>query len=1382
MKRTSVRYVAVAAFLLALLGGTYAVQAWRLAHIQASGEAAQREASAHALRVVAQEVAQLEADLMRRAEALARLPTVRRALQDSSARGEAVQVFADLSLPEGVAAELYTPTPELVAWQGPSMPFGPATRTTRFLSSPQTATVSDGALRQAIVVWLPVREGRRVLGAVRVLRLVRTRVPVRNQYLRDFDLAEEWQARAGIPVDVAFGAPSGAVADSTTHLLRGSDETVVARVTVPVPPLAVLEASVRKEMGDIAVFWGALLAGWILAGLWMLSAWVIPQPMRTQGEDRPRRAWSAAVLAFAVAAGAWLGLRYVLLALGIPARWFAVPYALAGGGSDVPLFDPVYLASGFGGGVIGSVGELIVTAVFAVVLGVAWLRFALRVLQHVRSAERADHERQADAVPRHSVVRWAVEAFVAACAGAAVVGVTAFLIRRGTLDATLPYFDRTDAFPSALVMLVFGSFLLLVLTAMLVLTGLGVLVRVKGRGWFLGGMATVAVVLAVMYALTDLGSGLPWLVAAAFFAVGGAAAWWMERGPDAWAGPLTLRGALLAVLVLAALTYPIAYRAAQDKQAARIVDAAEEFADGEDARVAFALEGVLLDARASEAVHGALANRRSLAARAAVFDSLATDLVTGSLLAALADYTVALTILGPGSDTLGTYREIAPPGDPEIFGALGAADPLSFGSLRRRYAADTAPGFVVERASAPEGRGKYRYAGIGPIRRDGDGAILGWVTAQAEPKPSRYVSETPFPRVLVPAGLTNVVESDLAFAEFRDGVLVRARGDDYGRFRLPAEVRRVLRDRDVVWQREQVGSEPVRVYYRRIVEANGRDRVISVREPGVIVFDHLYFYLRMLLPALVLGLLAYALGVAVRRRAGVLRRRSRLRDRVLNRFLLVGVASVVLTGLVGQQVVVVQNRQSVQEQLKRRLARVEAELYAEARLRSGGNVPLYQLIDRARPDVVGPRLGLDVNLYRGADLIASSRSQLVRQQLIDRRLPADVFEALYVRGERYAFTEERIGTFTFTTGYEALPNDAGRPGAVIAIPTLPEQTAIEADQARMIAYLFGVLLLLLVGIFLITTLLANRLTRPFRRLRAGLLAVGAGEELAEPIPVESSDEIGELIETFNAMRYQLEESRRKLAQQERELAWREMARQVAHEIKNPLTPMKLSVQHLRRAHRAEPADAAAGNGEPRRFSALLDRITTTLIEQIDALTRIANEFSSFARLPNRHLERLDLNVVIREAAALIGEEEHARIALALSDEPLPVEADREELRRVYINLFKNALQAMPEDERGTVTVRTERRAGAPGEAVAAWAFSAVRDPGTGIPEEARAKVFQPNFSTKTSGMGLGLAITKKAVEDLNGEIYFETAVGVGTTFFVRLPLAQEAAAEGEAHG
>ncbi len=1358
--RLFARYVAVAAFLSLVLAGMLALRTWRVERVADREDAAQQEAVTYALRVIQQEVRTLEASLLRRAESLARDPVVVRVLQMEDwdmAKRIAVERFARLRLPEGMSAELYTPMPSLMAWNGPSLPLGAATRATRFLADTQVGIASDGTIRQGLVLWLPIRAEDRVIGAVRLTQLIKARVPIRNRYLRDFDVTEAWRAKAGVPFEVQIGPRTSVGIQNPRRAIRGFDGTVLAYADIPAPSLAALQSAMRSEMGDMIAFWMVLLAGWGLAGLWMVQEWAARRAARMRATHTVQ-AWLPSGVLMVALGVAWWGYRYLLLALNVPARWLVGPGQQVGRmESDVALFDPAYLASGVGGGVLGSIGELVVTVFFAALFGVAWLRFAVRVLHGRRRMERAE------AVFQRPRIGWVVGSAVGTAVGLGIVAVFALLVHRAVLDATLPYFDRTGPLPQGLILIVFGALLLLAFAVMTLVTGIAVLARARGTTRLLGGLGIVALVLAVAYRWTGIDQLLPWWSAAAFFGVAAFGAWWLERGPDAWADPLALRGTFFGALVLAALTYPVLYDAAQGKQVARIEDAAREFADGEDARVAFALEGVLLDARASGIVRDALLNQGPDSNRSERFDSLATDLVTGSLLAALADYTVSLAFLNPDGDTLGRYREVPPAGvPPEVFGTVASApgEALSFQTLRGRYTADTAPGFLVERESAG-GAGKYRYAGVGPVRRERDGTVIGWVDARAEPKPVRYVSETPFPRVLVPAGLAGIVESELAFAEFRDGVLVRTRGDDYGRFRLPPTVDAMLRDQGDVWYDEQVGGEQARVYYRK---EQPTGRVVAVREPGVVIFDHLYFYLRLLVPALVLALGVFLIGRLVRQRAGVLLRRGRLRDRVLNRFLFVGVASVALTGVIGQEVVVTQNRQAVEERLKRRLARVEDALYAEASGGAGESVPLYRLIDRARPDVVGPRLGLDVNLYRGADLVASSRSQLVRQQLIDRRLPIGVYEALYIEGERYAFAEEHIGTFSYTTGYEALPDSAGHPGAVIAVPTLPEQIAIEADQARMVAYLFGVLLLLLVGIFFITTLLANDLTRPFRRLRAGLLAVGAGEG-GEPIPVETQDEVGEVIETFNAMQYQLEESRRKLAQQERELAWREMARQVAHEIKNPLTPMKLSVQHLRRAHRDQPPSGEAETDG--RFGSLLDRITGTLIEQIDALTRIANEFSSFARLPERYLERLDLGEVIREAAALLDEEAHAEIILALGGSPLPVMADREELRRVYINLLKNALQAMPENERGTITVRTERQT----EDGAVWAWSAVRDTGTGIPEEAREKVFQPNFSTKTSGMGLGLAITKKAIEDVQGEISFETELGTGTTFVVRLPLA-----------
>jgi signal transduction histidine kinase len=220
--------------------------------------------------------------------------------------------------------------------------------------------------------------------------------------------------------------------------------------------------------------------------------------------------------------------------------------------------------------------------------------------------------------------------------------------------------------------------------------------------------------------------------------------------------------------------------------------------------------------------------------------------------------------------------------------------------------------------------------------------------------------------------------------------------------------------------------------------------------------------------------------------------------------------------------------------------------------------------------------------------------------------------------------------------------------------------------------------------------------------------------------------------------------------------------------------MKLSIQHLRRAFRRKQAEAG---DEDAGFAALFDRITTTLIEQIEALVRIADEFSTFARLPTRVLEPLDLNEVIREAVRLMNQEQVNQeaadcIELKLHPAPLPIEADREELRRIYINLLKNALQAIPDDRTGRVEVATA--GGGDDEAGDPKAYSWIIDNGTGIPPDVQDKIFEPNFSTKTGGTGLGLAIAKKSVDELGGTIGYDTAEGEGTTFWLELPLSKEA--------
>lgn len=626
---------------------------------------------------------------------------------------------------------------------------------------------------------------------------------------------------------------------------------------------------------------------------------------------------------------------------------------------------------------------------------------------------------------------------------------------------------------------------------------------------------------------------------------------------------------------------------------------------------------------------------------------------------------------------------------------------------------------------------------------------------------------TPISGVLLPSGSNDALFDTFSAAEFHDGFLVRSTGRDFGRYRLPEDVVQALLRQPTLWKNERLEGGAWQGYYMRGEPAPAMDsfpnavRVFAVRAPRVTLFDHLYYLLRLTMGGLVIGLLCYMAGVWVRHRQGLLPApHVRFRDKVLNALIGIGIILVGLVGVVGQQAVTVESRQSVQRWLHRHLDRVEQVLAAEAR---SGERP-SSVLGRMHIDSLAARVGIDLNVYEGHTISRLSRPQLIRDRLVDRRLPVEAYKALYTDADRVTFTDERVGSFTYMAGFKALSGEQGRPRYVVSTPILPEQEIIEEERADTVAYLFGSLLLLVLLVALTGLLLANAISKPIARLRSGLKAVAVGR-FGNTLPVDSRDEIGELVETFNEMQQQLAESHIKLARQERQLAWREMARQVAHEIRNPLTPMKLSVQHLRQAF----ADRVNEPGARNRFGQVFDRITATLIEQIDSLARIASEFHAFARMPSREMQRMDMNDVIREAIALMQEESEIGIRSALSEEPLFVEADRAELRRNYINLIKNALQSISEPETGKVEVRTEREE-ADGQA---WGCSYVVDNGSGIEEEVGWKIFEPHFSTKTSGTGLGLAIVKKSIEEIRGTIGFTTEAGKGAIFWIRLPLMDD---------
>ena len=316
-----------------------------------------------------------------------------------------------------------------------------------------------------------------------------------------------------------------------------------------------------------------------------------------------------------------------------------------------------------------------------------------------------------------------------------------------------------------------------------------------------------------------------------------------------------------------------------------------------------------------------------------------------------------------------------------------------------------------------------------------------------------------------------------------------------------------------------------------------------------------------------------------------------------------------------------------------------------------------------------------------------------------------------------------------------------------------DQDEIWAPGRELRSFFLLATVVLVAGTLMVAAWAARRITRPLHQLADHAAEVARGN-LAVRTEVRTGDELQQLAGTLNQMSADLQASQRKLAAAEREAAWREMAKQVAHEIKNPLTPIQLSAQQLLKAY----------DDDSPRFPEILKRTCKAISDHVELLRQIASDFSAFAGFPVRQLETLELDAQI--ADALDPYEGHDTIVVERrtdGDSPL-IEADRSELRRVLLNLVENAVDAMPQGGRLTVSRHRLQQDGA------TMVELRISDTGVGIAPEDRARLFEPFFSTKSGGTGLGLAICRRAVTDLGGTIAIESEVGLGTTVIIRLPV------------
>ena len=465
---------------------------------------------------------------------------------------------------------------------------------------------------------------------------------------------------------------------------------------------------------------------------------------------------------------------------------------------------------------------------------------------------------------------------------------------------------------------------------------------------------------------------------------------------------------------------------------------------------------------------------------------------------------------------------------------------------------------------------------------------------------------------------------------------------------------------------------------------------------------------------------------------------------------LVLLASILIGGIT-----VLQYKQEAQEYHTERLERKEEAIrehikfVVESTTYEVSEENVYLILrERDKIHEISQVHNMPINVYSlEGDLILKS-NQSFFPDTTDLRLDRTIVEKLESSSRKRVIEQTIKNDKRFQSSYTYITDNKFRPLAILNLPYLEDDYFITRDLRNFLVKLTEVYLFMLVLAILLAYFLSKYITRSLKTVSEKIHQTRLDKKNQKIEIGNVSEEIYTLVTAYNSMIDELEESAVKLATSEREQAWREMAKQVAHEIKNPLTPMRLSVQSFHR--KFDPKDP--------NIEQKVEEFSDTLITQIDTMSSIASAFSNFAKMPAQQNETLNVPKIVKLALDIFNED---YILFSSEKEEIVAKFDRTQLIRVVTNLVKNAVQAVEKEKHPAVLVTVTEEDGR--------ACLTVSDNGVGISEENKEKIFEPKFTTKSSGMGLGLAMVKNIVESCGGSIHFTSKLNKGTIFKVLFP-------------
>ncbi len=1207
--------------------------------------------------------------------------------QDSLTQTACFEVLQQYPVSD-LSIELYDAQKNLLSWSGNR---NPIVDTVRFQPE-ESSFILQGSIYTYLILVSPVIQHNSMLGYVVGKRLFDVNYPINNRFVNDKAFSGTFTEALGIDPDFDFSDdahpdPDGRVLSIPLNNFQ-SRQMGFAYLPRSLESGYVDEASKHFELITQTVAFVLLLL--LIITIYQFAA---------------KKFHPVVKIMFSVA-GIWL-LRYILV-------WTNLSAQLVGG----KIFDPAYFASSFGFGIAQSVGDLLISSVcllLTVVIVVLPLlkRHTLELKETIHSALKN--------------IRTIMLLVVLALLVCLMMRGYSATIQSAVFDSTLSYNDATDILPSFGLLLMLASLFVvgfsLVLAVFAIMFSSYLYIRKSfnfGNGFAWTFLICIVTFVSILFGelqphpLLDQSDRLFYLYGLISLV------YLFTTKKISFSHPFNFKSIVLmggfAVLILV----PQLDKKVHDLDQLHIELAAQEIVRPKDTWMNVILNQALDEIAGRQAVTVLLGDDNN-EKEGLAFTQWAKSILSRQ------GFNCSVTYLDRDGNTVSDFHIGIPPD-------VSFQHPAGEISLTRSVTSDE---------QLESGVSTRSHIGYAPIIT-GDSVLIGGVRLEiVSGKQKMLNGSTADVLRNFQNEETGSQNRDIIFSEYVDGNMNYTTNDRFPLIQQLPGIADSLHSNGV-WVNQFIDSKEYKSYFlpdKRDVSSDAWIS-LSVESPGL--RSHFYNFTRYVMLFLLFGLLLLMVTLMIRYVLG---------ERVTVGFKTKLFIAFMIVSFVPLAILVYYNRQyafeRIEDSIIKKLGESTLTIEAELQKQSGITVPyaLSQLTDFQCENIASD-MGIDFHVFSGTLFQASSKPELFIAELVDEHLSAGAYYNLFLKRKSFFYEAQSIGKYPCIVGYRPLIADDGSIIGIVAVPSLFQQAVLDEESTKSNIFLFGTYIVAMLCAVIIGTIFANQISSPVRRLKIAAGKIASGDLDIHLIP-ERKDELGELEQAFMNMSKELKNAQEQALKAQRELAWKEMAKQVAHEIKNPLTPMKLSIQHLRQAYK----DGAAN------FGSLLDQISKTVLEQIEALSRIASEFSHYGRMPERKLERCNLGEILHEAVHLF--EQHANVTFTFEGtlDNIFLQADREELRRAFVNVIRNAVQAM--NERGRIILSVDNNN--------TLVNIHIKDNGPGIEEEIQHRLFEPNFSTKTDGMGLGLSIVRKIIEDLDGSVQVTSKPGVGTTVTIMLP-------------